>query len=530
MSKADGYRIRNESYADKVVTGKIKPPLEEIATRKKVDFYNLLGYLPDPDEILKASGKTFDTYRKIMIDSQIRSCCNSRKAGTKSLDWDIDRGRDNTPQGDLIKNFYRDNQPMIDGFIDDILRAPMFGFQPIEIIWGKVGEYILPVALKAKNQEWFMFNDRDQLCLLEGASLIGTPVPERKFLIPTYNDIHNEFYNPYGDRVLSSCFWPATFKRTSNKWWVTYVEKYGMPYLIGTVPKNATDKQKQEMKANLESMVLDAIAIIEEGTEINFETASKGQAISASSETYKDLVEQCDLQISKAILGQTLTTDSGQGGSGSYALGKVHSLVRRDILLSDKKLVEKTCNQLNKWIMEINFGRTEDIPKFCLYPPEDVDKEKAERDAILGKVGDKFKKDYFIKAYGIDKNDFDLVDPDESAFKIRPKDPSEAGKAEKEVEKDSKVKSSYQEFVEFYTDKLIAKFDDAFLQTQIKEVVNPIINLIQDKNSFEEVLKVLDSIKPDMDDFQVTNKLTQLIFLSRILGGADVADEIKDMI
>ena len=45
-----------------------------------------------------------------------------------------------------------------------------------------------------------MFNDRDQLCLLEGASLIGTPVPERKFLIPTYNDIHNEFYNPYGDR------------------------------------------------------------------------------------------------------------------------------------------------------------------------------------------------------------------------------------------------------------------------------------------------------------------------------------------
>jgi hypothetical protein len=95
-------------------------------------------------------------------------------------------------------------------------------------------------------------------------------------------------------------------------------------------------------------------------------------------------------------------------------------------------------------------------------PPEDVDKEKAERDAILGKVGVKFKKDYFIKAYGIDKNDFDLVDPDESAFKIRPKDPSEAGKAEKEVEKDSKVKSSYQEFVEFYTDKLIAKFDDAF--------------------------------------------------------------------
>ena len=45
----------------------------------------------------------------------------------------------------------------------------------------KWGEYILPVALKAKNQEWFMFNDRDQLCLLEGASLIGTPVPERKF-------------------------------------------------------------------------------------------------------------------------------------------------------------------------------------------------------------------------------------------------------------------------------------------------------------------------------------------------------------
>jgi len=513
-----------ENYKDKILSGKPKTN-EEIATRQVVDAFSILGYIPDPDEILNKNGKTFHVYRKLMYDSQISACVNSRKAGTKSLDWDIDRGRENTPKSDLIKDFYRDNNPLIDTLIDSILMAPAYGFQPIEVIWGRVGEYILPIDMKAKNQEWFQFGVGGELRLLKGNTFTGISLPDRKFLTPTYNDIHNNFYNPYGDRLLARCFWPATFKRTGIKWWVTFTEKYGMPYLIGKVPRGASDNAKEAMKANLENMVLDAIAVIEEGTEVEFESPSKGQAVASSTNTYEGLINQCDSQISKVLLGQTLTTDQGNSNA-SYALGKVHSTVKRDIVQTDKKLVEKTCNLLNKWIIEVNFGDTNDVPKFSLYLENDVHKEKAERDSLLStKMGVKFKKNYFIRNYGIDSSDFEINENEGKVFTPRPKDPSEAGKADKKIEKDSKVPSP-GDFSEYHTDRVVSMFTDEVLQREIKNTVQPVLKMLKETNSYEEALKVLNEIKPEMDSFSVHEKLTKLLFIGDLLGNADAADNV----
>ena len=160
------------------------------------------------------------------------------------------------------------------------------------------------------------------------------------------------------------------------KFWVVFTEKYGMPHLIGKHPRGATKEETNTLADMLEDMVQDAIAVIPDDSSVEIQEANK----SSSAEIYEKLIDKMNAEISKAILGQTLTTEIGS--TGSYAAANTHMAVRQDIVDSDKKLVESVINQLIQWIYEINYSR-EDVPKFELFEPEDVDLTLAQRDKEL---------------------------------------------------------------------------------------------------------------------------------------------------
>ena len=46
------------------------------------------------------------------------------------------------------------------------------------------------------------------------------------------------------------------------------------------------------------------------------------------------MAEFCNREMSKAVLGQTLTTDTA-GATGTYSTGRVHAQVRRDLVQAD---------------------------------------------------------------------------------------------------------------------------------------------------------------------------------------------------
>ena len=65
-------------------------------------------------------------------------------------------------------------------------------------------------------------------------------------------------------------------------------------------------------------------------------------------------------QISKAILGQTLTSDSG---GGSYAQSKTHNDVRHDLTVADCKALASTLRRdLIRPLCIFNFGEDKRIP------------------------------------------------------------------------------------------------------------------------------------------------------------------------
>ncbi|MBL4876389.1 MAG: DUF935 family protein, partial [Cohaesibacteraceae bacterium] len=112
---------------------------------------------------------------------------------------------------------------------------------------------------------------------------------------------------------------------------------------------------------------------------------------------FKEFAEYLDGMISKAVLGQTMTTDDGS----SQAQAEVHDRVRMDILQADAKQLSATINMhLIRPYVDMNFGVQEAYPTFKIEPqiPEDLDllSRVIERLAKLGlKISQKEIRDKF---------------------------------------------------------------------------------------------------------------------------------------
>lgn len=471
---------------------------DEIATRKRaLNFYSLANILPDPDIVLKKQGKDIKIYRELLCDPHVFACTQSRKAGVLSLDWEINRGLDKDENAETIEKLLKKLD--ISKLISDILDATQFGFQPLEIMWKKEKSgYILPEKIIAKPPEWFCFDDDNNLKFRTKENYYGEIVPEKKFLLAQNNPSYN---NPYGERTLSRVFWSVTFKKGGLKFWVVFTEKYGMPHLIGKHPRGATQEETNTLADMLEEMVQDAIAVIPDDSSVEIQEANK----SSSAEIYEKLIDKMNAEISKAILGQTLTTEIGS--TGSYAASNTHMQVRQDIIDSDKKLVESVVNQLIHWIYEINYSN-EDIPVFEMFAPEDVDLTLAQRDKILSETGVKFTKEYFIKTYGLEDEDFDIK---EDAYPIQNPQFKEFSEQEHTTPGQEQIESLF---------KFISETN---LTEQAQKMISPLISLIETCESYEEAYELLTDKNLKSKKFE--ESLQKALFLCELQGRSDGLDE-----
>ena len=464
---------------------------DEIATRQRsLNFYSLCNILPDPDIVLRKQGKDIKIYRELLCDPHVTACVQSRKAGVLSLEWEIARGINKDKNIELLSNLLKKLD--IYKLINDILDSVLWGFQPIEVIWEKSGNLILPTELKAKPTEWFCYDADNNLRFKTKQNYFGELLPPKKFLCPQYNASYD---NPYGDRILSKVFWQVVFKKGGLKFWTIFTEKYGMPHIIGKHPRGASQEETNALADMLERMVQDAIAVIPDDSSVELKEANK----SSSAEIYEKLIDKMNSEISKAIIGQTLTTEIGN--TGSYAASNTHFQVRQDIIDSDKKLVEKTINQLLRWIYELNFS-TEIVPEFELYEEEDIDLDLAQRDKTLSESGVKFTKKYFIKNYGLDEEDFDITQFQQTT---------------QPVFSQFKEQENFQGQTQ--VDELFDLISNKELQNQSEKILSPIIEMIMNGNSYSEIKEALKDENLNTKDFEKV--LQKALFLCEAEGRLD---------
>ena len=271
--------------------------------------------------------------------------------------------------------------------IFEMLDAVAKGYSVLEIIWDISERQWLPARLEYRLPRWFEFDWRTgSELLLRGdpreASASGgdpglVPLEPGKFIVHRHAAKSGI---PIRGGLARAAAWGWLAKNYTLRDWVRFVDAYGQPLRVGRYHTGSTPEQRDTLLRAVRDIASDASAIIPEGMAIDFIDVKNA---SAHSDVYRDLLTYIDGQISKAVLGQTLTTDAGQDGSGSYALGRVHDEVRHDIERADARQVAATLTRdLVRPIVALNRGD----PGLRGYPRIEIGRDDRRDPAVVADV------------------------------------------------------------------------------------------------------------------------------------------------
>lgn len=501
--------------------------LGETATRERsIDFTYMGAYLPNPDPVLKKAGVDQTVYRELLTDPHVSAVASSRKAGVKSMQWEIEPGDAPAQVVDFIRGIFSDHID-VPRTTSQILNAPLFGLQPFEAMWGRMGNLAITTSLVAKPAEWFVYSDKNELLFRTRNNWNGEPVGPRKFIVARHEDTYE---NPYGDPALSKTLWWVSFKKGGIKFWVTFAEKYGMPFAVGKLPGGRDEKLRRDLLAGMKKMVQDACAVINDDQSIELlESAGK----SASSDLFKSLCEYCDTQISKAIVGQTLTTEIGQTG-GANAAAQTHKDVLDEITSGDSRIVEGVYDNLIRWNVEVNFAYTGKLPKFRLFKPEDLGQKADQAQKIAG-LGAKFTRAFFEEELNLKPDHFELASATSPEDETKPAgSPLPSGKpasqpkgSEFAAPERARALSPHAmtlHFAEAPThgldrlDAVAAATTPEDMQGFAEGLLKPVWSIIESGGSAEAISDGLARAYADMKDDEFEATLTQALFIADLWG------------
>lgn len=207
-------------------------------------------------------------------------------------------------------------------------------------------------------------------------------IPEYKIITATYR---KRFNKPYGDGTIAKIYFPVKLKNASMEFWVRFLEKFGSPWAIGK-----TDSDADELANEINAMLSGDTAVIDpdEKIELIHPSSNKGD--------FDKLIDYCDSQINRAILGGNLT---GNVSSGSLAATQVHNEIREDLANADRKILEHVLNRAIGYFKEVN-GITDEM-YVMLKDEDDPRTELATRDKTIYDMGYRPTKEYIEATYNI---------------------------------------------------------------------------------------------------------------------------------
>lgn len=290
-------------------------------------------------------------------DPHLFSQLQTRKNAVTGLDFEIIPFDSDDSRDKEIAEFVESQLGGLENIEDimiDLLDAIGKGFAVSEIMWGYDEGHVVVEDIRSRHQKRFFWDSLDDSFKVRTeAAPEGILLPDSKFIVHRYKARSG---HPSRAGVLRVVAWMYLFKNYDLKDWVAFAEVYGMPLRLGKYQPGASEDDRLALMQALIQIGADAAGIIPDGTTIEFITTEKA----SSTDLYERLARYCDEQISKAILGQTLTSDSG---GGSYAQSKTHNEVRHDLTVADCKALASTLRRdLIRPLVIFNFGEDKRIP------------------------------------------------------------------------------------------------------------------------------------------------------------------------
>lgn len=298
-------------------------------------------------------------------DLHYAAVLGTRKRAVAQLEITVEAASDaaeDERNAELVRKFLARDE--LEDELFDILDALGKGLSVTEIVWETSERQWMPVRLEWRDPRWFQL-DRDDgrtVRLREDAGDID--LPAWKFIrhLPKVKS-----GLPIRGGLARAAAWSWLFKSYAIKDWVQFAETFGQPIRIGKFHAGATREEKETLLRAVASLGTDAGAIIPDTMQLELIEAERG----SSSDVYERLCDWLDRQVSKAVLGQTLTTEVK---GGSLAAARVHDAVREDIERADCKQLAATLNRdLVRPIIDLNHGPQAWYPRLRIGRPESAD-------------------------------------------------------------------------------------------------------------------------------------------------------------
>ena len=382
--------------------------------------------------------------------------------------------------------------------IEDLLDGLGKGFAVVEHIWKTSGRSWDIGRLEYCDPRFFQFDretGRELRLRDESAPIDGLPLSPFKYVVHRPK-LKSGLTLRGGLARLVAFGWLC--KAYSVKDWVAFVECYGLPLRVGKYGPEATKDDVETLHRAVANIGTDAAAVLPKSMEIEFEAIANG----TGNNIFENLARWVDEQISKAVLGQTMTSDDGS----SMAQAEVHDNVRHDILVADARQVVGPINRdLIRPFVDLNFGPQERYPKLIL--PVD---EQEDITALVSNVTRLAEGGMAFKAKQI-REKLKLDDPDDDdeifgGFK-EPADPPAATNA----------------LASLAMNRSLGDIEEAGLedwQQQIDPLIVPIEDIIASASSYDEAIERLSAAVPNMDTAALIDALVKASFQARAEGDA----------
>lgn len=396
--------------------------------------------------------------------------------------------------------------PKFPGLVEDLLDAVGKGFSVVEIDWKYSRTDWWPGRFTWRSQRLFQF-DREtgtELRLRDEADLLdGIPPAPGKFLCHVAKLKSGHVFRAGVARVAAFS-WMC--KAYSLKDWMAFIEGYGLPIRLGRYGPQATKEEVAKLFTAVASIGTDAAAVLPRSMDIELvETKTGG----ASQPVFENLARYCDEQVSKLVLGQTMTTDDGS----SMAQAKVHNDVRYDIAAADARSVSGTIQtDLVIPFVNLNFGPQKDYPVLSIdiEEPEDT-KQRVESIVALAGAGVAFKA---AQARAIVK----MEDPEkgEEIFGGAPAAaPPQRGAREKTAT--ARASDGHADELDEIEAEMLAEWE-----ADLGPVIAPLLDRLEAAESYEEAMAILAD-PPDRRLGPLIDRLVKGMFKARSMG--DMADD-----
>jgi len=435
-------------------------------------------------------------------DPHLFSQLQTRKNAVTGLDFEIIPFDSDDERDKEIAEFVEAQINGIEGLEEimlDLLDAVGKGFSVSEIMWAYDEGHVVVGDIRFRHQKRFFWDTEDKFKVRTDEAPEGIELPKNKFILHRYKARSG---HPSRAGVLRVVAWMYLFKNYTLKDWVAFCEVYGMPLRLGKYQPGASEDDKRALMQALAQIGADAAGIFPDGTTIDFVNTEKA----SSTDLYERLARYCDEQISKAILGQTLTSDSG---GGSYAQSKTHNDVRHDLTVADCKALAATLRRdLIRPLVLFNFGEDKRIPyiRFDAEESEDLEQTANIIGTLIEKVGLKVPTSYIYKKFSIPKpeGDEEIAQPPQPSaglgslpFKQTPPMGAISLKAGAEPGHGT------QERVDLLADAAIKRSAGTF-----KKAFGPVLKLIEKAGSLEELREMMedaDTVAEVFEEMDVTD-------------------------